>query len=119
MFILPNERRITSRDFHQEVTETSWSEMKHLAKQAGICYNTFITRIRSGMKEKEAATTPLKQKDNMGVWVGDTFDTRRGHCKALGINYGTIAGYMSKHNVDFETAVNMRLNKLKSDKKET
>lgn len=100
-----HDKPIRSRDFNQKATETDWVKYKHDAASNGICYNTFISRVRSGKHPKIAATTPRQQIHGCYEWVGDTLDTRRGHCAALGLNYHSVATYMHKHLVNFEDAV--------------
>lgn len=111
MKILDHERkRASSFDFKPPPKDTDWSSFKH---EAVVCYATWTTRVRNGMKPLEAAITPLKQRDNMMVWVDDVLDTRQGHCKALKINYSTVAAYMTKYAIDFESAVKLRLERMK------
>jgi hypothetical protein len=102
------ERPNRTHDFKQDASESAWVEYKEEAIANGIGYSTFITRTRSGITPKNAAYTPLKQVHGRHVWVGEYLDTRKGHCKALGINYNTIAGVMAKNNLGFEEAVFLR-----------
>jgi hypothetical protein len=96
-----------------KVNAYGWKENKQIAKQNGVGYRTYLTRVTSGWTQEEAASTPplsypvrlaimAKAKKHIRVFT----DEQIARAKANGVCHRMLWNRVKKLKWDVEVAIN-------------